>query len=261
MTVAVIADIVASRRLDDRAGAQRSLVDAVRAVERDLPVAAAPLASVVGDELQGEYDDLSAALASLLLLRLALPDEVDCRFGVGVGEVRPIELADRTVPEGPAWWAAREAIGHIERLQQRAAPLARTWIVLAEGHDPTMTEPSRSPRRAYVLSRDQLVSAMSERSRRLTYGRCVGRSQRELADAEGISQSAVSQALAAAGAAVLVEGFEASHRDGALMIAAGLLLLAVGAVDLIRQMIRRRRWLAMAVASVVLVLISAGWMP
>ncbi|PNW08073.1 hypothetical protein C1632_14970 [Microbacterium testaceum] len=208
MTVAVIADIVASRRLDDRAGAQRSLVDAVRAVERDLPVAAAPLASVVGDELQGEYDDLSAALASLLLLRLALPDEVDCRFGVGVGEVRPIELADRTVPEGPAWWAAREAIGHIERLQQRAAPLARTWIVLAEGHDPTMTE-TVALARAYVLSRDQLVSAMSERSRRLTYGRCVGRSQRDLADAEGISQSAVSQALAAAGAAVLVEGFEA----------------------------------------------------
>lgn len=208
MTVAVIADIVASRRLDDRAGAQRLIVDAVQAVQRDLPVAAAPLAPVVGDELQGEYDNLSGALASLLLLRLALPDDVDCRFGVGVGEVRPIELADRTVPEGPAWWAAREAIDHIERLQQRAAPLARTWIVLAEGQDATMTE-TVALARAYALGRDQLVSAMSERSRRLTYGRCVGRSQRELADAEGISQSAVSQALATAGAAALVEGFGA----------------------------------------------------
>lgn len=208
MTVAVIADIVASRRLDDRAGAQRSIVDAVQTVQRDLPVATAPLTPVVGDELQGEYDDLSGALASLLLLRLALPDDVDCRFGVGVGEVRPIELADRTIPEGPAWWAAREAIDHIERLQQRAAPLARTWIVLAEGQDATMTE-TVALARAYALSRDQLVSAMSERSRRLTYGRCVGRSQRELADAEGISQSAVSQALATAGAAALVEGFGA----------------------------------------------------
>jgi len=208
MTVAVIADIVASRRLDDRAGAQRSIVDAVQTVQRDLPVAAAPLTPVVGDELQGEYDNLSGALASLLLLRLALPDDVDCRFGVGVGEVRPIELADRTVPEGPAWWAAREAIDHIERLQQRAAPLARTWIVLAEGQDATMTE-TVALARAYALGRDQLVSAMSERSRRLTYGRCVGRSQRELADAEGISQSAVSQALATAGAAALVEGFGA----------------------------------------------------
>jgi hypothetical protein len=208
MTVAVIADIVASRRLDDRAGAQRALVEAVQTVQRDLPVAVAALAPVVGDELQGEYDTLPGALASLLLLRLALPDDVDCRFGVGVGEVRPIELADRTVPEGPAWWAAREAIDHIERLHQRAAPLARTWIVLAEGQDATMTE-SIALARAYALSRDQLVSAMSERSRRLTYGRCVGRSQRELAEIEGISQSAVALALSAAGAAALVEGFDA----------------------------------------------------
>ncbi|MDQ1113305.1 hypothetical protein QE418_002753 [Microbacterium testaceum] len=42
------------------------------------------------------------------------------------------------------------------------------------------------------------------------------------------------------------------------MIAAGLLLLAVGAVDLIRQMIRTRRWLAFAVASLALVIVSAG---
>ncbi|WP_150951659.1 SatD family protein [Microbacterium testaceum] len=208
MTVAVIADIVASRRLEDRAGAQRSIVDAVAIVHRDLPVATAPLSPVVGDELQGEYDTLADALASLLLLRLALPDDVDCRFGVGVGEVRPIELADRTVPEGPAWWAAREAVDHIERLQQRAAPLARTWIVLAEGQDATMTE-TIALARAYALSRDQLVSAMSERSRRLTYGRCLGRSQRELAETEGVSQSAVSQALTAAGSAALVEGFTA----------------------------------------------------
>lgn len=208
MTVAVIADIVASRLLDDRAGAQRAIAEAVADAERALPLAAVPLTAVVGDEFQGEYPSLSAALASLLLMRLALPDGVDCRFGLGVGEVRPIDLGERTVPEGPAWWAARSAIEHVERLQQRAAPLARTWIALAEEEDAAMSE-SVSLATAYALSRDQLVSAMSERSRRLTRGRCLGRSQRNLAEAEGISQSAVSQALAAAGSAALVEGFEA----------------------------------------------------
>lgn len=208
MTVAVIADIVASRLLDDRAGAQRAIAEAVADAERALPLAAAPLTAVVGDEFQGEYPSLSAALASLLLVRLALPDGVDCRFGLGVGEVRPIDLGERTVPEGPAWWAARSAIEHVERLQQRAAPLARTWIALAEEEDAAMSE-SVSLATAYALSRDQLISAMSERSRRLTRGRCLGRSQRDLAEAEGISQSAVSQALAAAGSAALVEGFEA----------------------------------------------------
>jgi len=42
------------------------------------------------------------------------------------------------------------------------------------------------------------------------------------------------------------------------MIAAGLLLLAVGAVDLLRQMLPARRWLAFAVAAVALVIVSAG---
>ncbi|SDO59098.1 SatD family (SatD) [Microbacterium sp. ru370.1] len=207
MTVAVIADIVASRRLDDRAGAQRAISDAVADVERALPVATAPLTAVVGDELQGEYPSLSAALASLLLLRLALPEGVDCRFGVGVGEVRPIAIEGRELPEGPAWWAARAAIEKVERLQQRAAPLARTWIERAEGEDAGMTE-TIALATAYALSRDQAVSAMSDRARRLTYGRCLGRSQRDLAAQEGISQSAVSQALSSAGSAVVVEGYE-----------------------------------------------------
>jgi|GEM_PF-3402452 len=37
---------------------------------------------------------------------------------------------------------------------------------------------------------------MSARTRRLTYGRCLGITQRELAAAEGVTQPAVSQALA-----------------------------------------------------------------
>ncbi len=206
MTIAVIADIVASRQLADRAGAQRVIAEAVQRVEHDLPVATAPLTAVVGDELQGEYASLTDALASLLLLRLALPDDVDCRFGIGVGDTRPIELDGRTLPEGPAWWAARDAIEHVERLQQRAAPLARTGIRLAEGQDASMSE-AVALAAAYALSRDQLVSAMSERTRRLTYGRCIGLTQRELADGEGVSQSAVSQALTAGGSAAVIEGF------------------------------------------------------
>ena len=60
---------------------------------------------------------------------------------------------------------------------------------------------------SYLLARDQLVGAMSERTRRLTYGRCHGVTQRALAAAEGITQSAVSQALATSGASAVIEGF------------------------------------------------------
>lgn len=206
MVAVVIADIVRSRELDDRTGAQRAIASAITRVERDAPLAIVPLTAVVGDELQAEYDSMADAAASILLIRLALPDGVDCRFGVGVGEVRPVELGDRVIPEGPGWWAARAAIERVETMQQRIAPLARTWFESAPTADAS-TRQSIALANAYALARDQLVSSMSERTRRLTYGRCVGRSQRDLAADEGVTQSAVSQALASAGSAAVVEGF------------------------------------------------------
>uniref|UniRef100_UPI0003B46FE2 SatD family protein n=1 Tax=Microbacterium sp. B19 TaxID=96765 RepID=UPI0003B46FE2 len=187
MTAAVIADIVRSRELNDRTAAQRAIERAVARAEVDVPLAVTPLTAVVGDELQAEYPTVAAAAAALLLVRLNLPDGVECRFGVGVGDVRPVELGDRTIPEGPAWWAARAAIERIEAVQQRVAPLARTWFEAHEGADAEVRQ-SVALANAYALSRDQLVSSMSERARRLTYGRCLGRSQRELAGDEGITQ-------------------------------------------------------------------------
>ena len=59
MVIAVLADIVGSRRLDDRTAAQRVLDDTIAAVEVDLPLATQPLTPTVGDEQQGVYRDLS----------------------------------------------------------------------------------------------------------------------------------------------------------------------------------------------------------
>ena len=62
---------------------------------------------------------------------------------------------------------------------------------------------------AYLLVRDELVGAMSERERRLAYGRLLGRSQQELAAEEGITQPSVSKSLRNAGTAALIEGVAA----------------------------------------------------
>ncbi|MFT4306005.1 MAG: SatD family protein [Microbacterium sp.] len=203
MTAAVIADIVGSRELADRAASQRDLDAAVVRAHADLPVALRPLVPTVGDELQGVYPDLDAALAAILLLRLALPEGVDCRFGVGVGETGSVPSAFGDISEGSAWWAAREAIDALHAKQVRALPTARTWVAAAESPTPDAVRLAN----AYAWVRDELVTAMSERTRRLVYGRCLGRAQRELAAAEGVTQSAVSQALAAAGASAVVAGF------------------------------------------------------
>ncbi|MFG6504120.1 SatD family protein [Microbacterium sp. P05] len=206
MTTVVIADIVGSRRLPDRESAQRALDDTIARAERDHPLALQPLRPTVGDEQQGVYPSLDAALASVLLLQLALPDGVECRFGIGVGSVHLIESVGREIPEGPGWWAARTAIDIVHAKQQRAVPSARTWVVAAPEENDAMHS-AVSLANAYLLARDHVVGAMNERARRLTYGRCQGVTQRALAESEGISQPAVSQALTGSGAPAVVEGF------------------------------------------------------
>lgn len=202
-SVAVIADIVGSRGLDDRAAAQREIDDAVARVERDCPLAHRPLTPIVGDELQGVYPSLDDAMAALLLLRLALPDGIECRYGIGVGRLTDVPSAAGPLAEGPGWWAAREAIETVHALQARTIPGARTWVAAAAGDDSSSVRLAN----AYLLARDQLVSDMSGRTRRLVYGRLLGVTQAQLARDEQITQSAVSQALASAGANAVVDGF------------------------------------------------------
>lgn len=206
MVIAVIADIVGSRRLPDRSGAQKMLDAAIAEVEKSLPLADSPLRPTVGDEQQGVYPTLDDALASLLLLQLSLPDAIECRFGLGIGDVGTVPSVAGDLQDGPGWWAAREAIDLIHAKQQRAAPSARTWVVASPGEDAGVHTDVRRAN-AYLLARDQLVGAMNERTRRLTLGRCLGVTQRELAEAEGITQPAVSQSLSTGGAAAVVEGF------------------------------------------------------
>ncbi|WES65770.1 SatD family protein [Microbacter sp. GSS18] len=206
MTVAVIADIVGSRRLADRAGAQAEIDAAIERVETDRPGAVERLRATAGDEFQGVYPDLASALGATLLLQLALPDGIELRFGLGLGPIQTISSAAGAIPEGPGWWVARDAIETVEAKQRRAAPSARTWIRRSDEEDAGM-QPTIDMANAYVLVRDELVGAMSERARRLTYGRCLGRTQSDLAHDEGITQPAVSQTLAGAGASAVVEGF------------------------------------------------------
>ncbi|KAA9129901.1 SatD family protein [Microbacterium caowuchunii] len=207
MTVCVTADIVGSRLLADRAAAQRDIESAIARVDEEGPTAVRPLRPTVGDEFQGVYDTLEGAMAAVLLLRLAFPDGVDCRFGLGIGETGTIPSAvTGGIPEGPGWWAARTAIETIHAVQDRTVMGARTWVCVADDGSEDEQRAAHIAN-AGLLVRDHLVTAMTGRARRLAYGRCAGRTQSALAAAEGISQSAVSQLLASSGATAVVEGY------------------------------------------------------
>ncbi|MEW2460128.1 MULTISPECIES: SatD family protein [Microbacterium] len=214
MVIAVIADIVGSRELDDRSAAQRALDDTIAEVESDRPLALQPLTPTVGDEQQAVYRELTDALTSLLMIQLRLPDDLAFRFGIGVGEVRAVDSIHGELADGPGWYAARAAIETVHAREQRAVPRTRTWIVGAPGQDEVMPAVIAAAN-AYVLVRDELVGAMTARERRLTYGRLIGRSQQELAAQESITQPSVSKSLRSAGAAALIEGLAALRGEGA----------------------------------------------
>lgn len=224
---AVIADIVGSRRLEDRAAAQRTFLEVLENAGEGLDLLE-PARATVGDEFQAVAPDLGAALDLTLRVSLLLPDKLRLRFGLGIGEVREVDPdAEDVVQDGSAWWAAREAINAAHDLQDSGRDFALTQLRVAGGADPAGSRESRpsdsdasqrsadgapavptSPRsqdltNAMLLLRDQAVSRLQARQRRVLGALLLGRTQVDVAREERLSQQAVSALARGAGAGIL----------------------------------------------------------
>lgn len=203
---AVVGDLVGSRQHASRSAAQRALIGALDLVNTRVP-AVQPLEPTIGDELQGVYADLHDALRATVLVRLALPEGMDCRFGIGVGEMEIVgRSAYGLTQDGQAWWSAREAIEDVATMRRRL-PGLRTRIVRGESQKGDIVN-------AYLLCRDTLVSDFDGRQRRIALGVLDGRTLAQIADDEGISTSAVSQRHRA-GISELVESIKQVPSAGA----------------------------------------------
>lgn len=196
-SIALIADIVDSRRLTDRAHAQASIAEVFTLADAVHPPHRA-LWATVGDEFQAVYRDLGSALGATTLVRLSLPAGVDLRFGLGAGVVRDIAPGPAgPIQDGSAWIAARAAIDEAHRRQSRSEPSLRSWF---------RTDGSRGEEavvNAFLLMRDHTITRMKARERRVAAAVLSGATQAEAATAEQISQSAVSQSLRRSGAGAL----------------------------------------------------------
>lgn len=193
-SVAVIVDIVGSRSLADRPAVQAGILGAFEEVDALIGHGSA-IRATVGDEFQAVYPSVGVALEATLAARLALPEGVDCRFGLGLGEVTDVgEGAAGPIQDGSGWWRAREAIDEAHDREDSRTPSLRGWFRAGPGE-----EALEAMINAYLLARDHIVGSMTERARRLTFGTMSGRLQSELAEIEGISQGAVSQALRRSG--------------------------------------------------------------
>ena len=181
----LIGDVVGSRRAADRSRLHRTLANALGQVGAG---AIDPPAFTVGDEFQGSYPTVGAAIDAALALRLAVGSEIDVRFGIGWGAVTVLD-ADAGIQDGPGWWTAREAIQQTAEAQRQPGfTLVRTTF-RADG-DTRSDSPAIN---AALICRDHLLGSLDERSLRIVRGLMTGRTKKELAADEGISPSAVSQ--------------------------------------------------------------------
>ena len=152
----------------------------------------------MADEFQGCFATVGEALHASLWLRLRLAP-VQLRHGVGWGAVGVLAEEPR-VEDGPGWWVARAAIEAVKADASKAGTrLMRTAYRLAEETD----GPDPGAVNAALVCRDQMIGSVSERSLRLLRGVLDGDSQAELAAAEGISASAVSQRVRNDGLAMI----------------------------------------------------------
>jgi hypothetical protein len=195
--VALIGDIVESRRAGDRQALHNTIEDVLARVNAEHPVVD-PAVITLGDEFQGVYATLGDALTAAFHIRAGLRPH-DVRFGVGRG---PVQLLDRErgIHDGPAYWAARDAIEAAKQLAGKAA-LRTTRTVYGPPDDTALSEAVN----AALQALDHILGSLSAVSWRILAGRLAGQTQKEIAEREGITPSAVSQRVRSDGIGVAME--------------------------------------------------------
>ncbi len=203
----LIGDIVASRVSTDRRAVHDAVVAALAGTEAVVP-SVRGLRITVGDEFQGAYRTLGAALDAALRVRLALLPDVDVRLGVGRGSVTVLD-AERGIEDGPAWWSARAAIEWVEATAERSPTRTLRTGYRAEPDRGTADGGTADAVNAALLCRDHLVGSLSDRSLRLLEGLMhPDTTQAELAEREGVSASAVSQRVRSDGVGAVLAAHE-----------------------------------------------------
>src|SRR6478735_12672954 len=90
--VALIGDIVESRTHRERQALHEAFQAAVGRANAEVPIDD-PAVITVGDEFQGLYPTLGAALRASFVVRAELFPLADIRFGLGRGEVATLDAA------------------------------------------------------------------------------------------------------------------------------------------------------------------------
>ena len=212
---AVIADIVGSRTLTDRADAQRIFEAALERASEGLALLQAP-SPTVGDEFQAVAYTLEDALLLTLRAQLLLPPQLQLRFGIGAGRIEEFASGvHRQAPargrgaesaalqDGSAWWAARAAINRAHDVQDASNPFIRTWFMVHASVESEFSSHCQTCINAMLSLRDHSILKLSARHRRITASLLLGKTQVEIARVEKLSQQAISDFARGTGAGLI----------------------------------------------------------
>lgn len=212
---AVIADIVGSRTLTNRADAQRIFEAALERASEGLALLQAPYPTV-GDEFQAVAYTLEDALLLTLRAQLLLPPQLQLRFGIGAGRIEEFASGvHRQAPargrgadsvalqDGSAWWAARAAINRAHDVQDASNPFIRTWFMAHASVESEFSSHCQTCINAMLSLRDHSILKLSARHRRITASLLLGKTQVEIARAEKLSQQAISDFARGTGAGLI----------------------------------------------------------
>ena len=212
---AVIADIVGSRTLTNRADAQGIFEAALERASEGLALLQAPYPTV-GDEFQAVAYTLEDALLLTLRAQLLLPSQLQLRFGIGAGRIEEFASGvHRQVPargrgaesaalqDGSAWWAARAAINRAHDVQDASNPFIRTWFMAHASVESEFSSHCQTCINAMLSLRDHSILKLSARHRRITASLLLGKTQVEIARVEKLSQQAISDFARGTGAGLI----------------------------------------------------------
>ena len=212
---AVIADIVGSRTLTNRADAQRIFEAALERASEGLALLQAPYPTV-GDEFQAVAYTLEDALLLTLRAQLLLPPQLQLRFGIGAGRIEEFASGvHRQAPargrgaesaalqDGSAWWAARAAINRAHDVQDSSNPFIRTWFMAHASVESEFSSHCQTCINAMLSLRDHSILKLSARHRRITASLLLGKTQVEIARIEKLSQQAISDFARGTGAGLI----------------------------------------------------------
>ena len=208
---ALLIDVIGSRAQSSRTAFQDRLLSCADATNRRVE-SIDPIAITIGDELQGTYARIEAALLAAVHFRLGLIEATaDARAAIGWGSIE-VRDPDRTpfAQDGTAWWRARETLESIADVSARGnyQPRLAVWspaeperadctapaVDDATGLPAPVTSPDPSSHlwRTVTAMFDHAIAALDDRDAAIVLADFAGLSGEELATLTGISPSAAS---------------------------------------------------------------------